>query len=252
MQPYMSASSFSKGLLLLGMGGCCLSYVIHYKFKPTTTEEIADALIEHCGGLNGSETYGDIPLMKAAGANDINLTKLLIAKGANIEIVDNSIDHATPLLFACHKGSADTVAILLENGAEIEARDDLGKTPLIVAALSGSNASIIDLLLDFHADIDNCDREGMTALAWASKNGNLSVVKLLVNRGATIDSPDFFHTTPLIWACWKEHWDIADYLIQKGADINAKNKCEISPLKASIIRENSSFAEKLIKLGAEN
>ena len=107
----------------------------------------------------------------------------------------NSIrkDTNAALLSALECGNLDIVSLLLENGADIEAKDKTGKTPLLIATGHGDEA-IVALLLNKKADIEAKDHDRKTALVIATSNGNAQIVALLLDRYAQIkavnnDSP---------------------------------------------------------------
>jgi ankyrin repeat protein len=77
------------------------------------------------------------------------------------------------------------VRLLLEHGANIEARADFFRTPLHVAAWNGHHATI-QQLLDYGADIEAKDGSGRTPLQLAVWNRHKDIVQLLVDRGADI------------------------------------------------------------------
>lgn len=74
-------------------------------------------------------------------------------------------------------------AELVKAGADIEARDHLGRTPLLQAARSGQ-AAIIDFLVKRHADMNAADKKGNTALHLAAQGINADTIIALMARGA--------------------------------------------------------------------
>ncbi|KAF4468114.1 ankyrin repeat-containing [Fusarium albosuccineum] len=110
--------------------------------------------------------------------------QLLLEKGANIEAAD--IDGRTPLSWAAWKGDSDaTVQLLLDRGANIEAADINGRTPLSLAAERTHRKGAVRLLLDRGADVGAADNEGRTPLSWAiDKDENEPIVQILVDWGA--------------------------------------------------------------------
>ncbi len=87
--------------------------------------------------LSAVDQYlADSRLMRAAGGGDISEARRLLKKGANVDanIVKPDHDYMTPLMFAAQNGHTEICALLLENGANIEAVDDVGRTALVIAA----------------------------------------------------------------------------------------------------------------------
>ena len=101
-------------------------------------------------------------------------------------------------------------------------------TPLIIAAMKG-NEEVVDVLLQFGAEIDKKgtvsvrgdSRSGATALWCASRWGHYNIVKLLVDNCANINLPADSGSTPLRPACNNGKFDIVRYLVEHGADVNA-------------------------------
>ncbi|KAL7956687.1 ankyrin repeat-containing domain protein [Trichoderma compactum] len=88
-------------------------------------------------------------------------------------------------LLITYGGKEDMVKLLLDQGANIEAKDDDGDTPLISAIRIGNgNAGVVKLLLDRGADVEVEDEYGNTPLQFAKRQGYEDVVKLLLDRGA--------------------------------------------------------------------
>ncbi len=97
----------------------------------------------------------------AASSNKLQVVDLLLRKGANIDAKDNL--GKTALHIAVSEGRLETVKILLKKGANIKALENDGKTALHIAACDGK-LEIIDFLLQKGADIEAQDNLGQTAL----------------------------------------------------------------------------------------
>ena len=82
----------------------------------------------------------------------IDFSRLLIEKGADL----NAKTDATPLHLACRSGRNEIVALLLESGAEVDARTESGRTPLHVAA-SKNSLDVARLLIKHGAHTDVID-----------------------------------------------------------------------------------------------
>ncbi|KAL6887036.1 hypothetical protein GGI43DRAFT_264528 [Trichoderma evansii] len=114
-----------------------------------------------------SPTGKFIELIAASYYGHHAIVKLLVEKGANIEAKDS--DGRTALLWAAEKGHQATVKLLVEKGADIEAKDSDGLTPLSFAAENGHQATV-ELLVEKGADIEAKDSDGRTPLSWAAES----------------------------------------------------------------------------------
>ena len=81
------------------------------------------------------------------------------------------------------KGMLKHVALLLEHGADVNAKDDYGRTALAEASRRGRR-KVVELLLNHGADVNVKSAREMTALAWATKKGHEKVVEVLIKNGA--------------------------------------------------------------------
>jgi len=159
----------------------------------------------------------------------------LLDSGADINAKD--IYGKTPLIYACshERISIECVQLLLERGAYIDAEDNYGKTPLMYAC-SNENISeeCVQLLLDSGADIIVKDKYGKTPLIYACSNENISeeCVRLLLERGAYIEAITNQKTkkTVLVDAYQMRRFDICELLIKYGARLTPVIKNFISNL----------------------
>jgi uncharacterized protein len=115
-------------------------------------------------------------LLEAASAGNTDMVRSFLENGANIE-VKNDVG-ATPLIFASAKGQVQVVAMLLEKGANVNAKTTSGITPLMAAA-SGGYADVVKLLLAKGANVSAKDQQGRTALSMAEASGESQVADLL-------------------------------------------------------------------------
>ena len=88
---------------------------------------------------------------------------------------------------------------LLDLGVDLNARDKLGRTPLIVAGWRGLE-KLAALLIEKGADPKARDTDGVTPLHWAARHGWIGVAKRLLKRGADIHARDSSGRTPPDWA----------------------------------------------------
>ncbi|KAH8782231.1 ankyrin repeat-containing domain protein [Hyaloscypha sp. PMI_1271] len=128
------------------------------------------------------------PLQIAVSNQDIETIRLLQQYNGNPNGIFGNMPH-TPLQMACRDGSKETVELLLELGAEVNAppAKNFGATALQFAAIKGL-LGIAHLLLEYGADVNAPPAEvgGRTALEGAAEHGRIDMVQLLLNAGSNI------------------------------------------------------------------
>ena len=154
------------------------------------------------------------------------------------------------VFLAAKTGDLQGLQKALAAGADVNARNEYGQTPLHRAA-SNKNPAVAALLIDRGADINARDKEGETALHRAASNKNPAVAALLIDRGANIEAQDS-DITPLHMAAFSENPDVVALLIDRGADINARDKRGNTPLHlAASNYKNLAVVALLIERGAD-
>jgi ankyrin repeat protein len=102
----------------------------------------------------------------------------------------------TELFHTCRTGDIETVRVLLERGADIEARDSDNWTPLHVACAWG-HLAVTRLLLDAGADMNVRDNDGHAPLNVACIFHNARIIRLLLERGVDVNIRDNWGKSPL-------------------------------------------------------
>ncbi|MES0490291.1 MAG: ankyrin repeat domain-containing protein [Leptospirales bacterium] len=147
-----------------------------------------------------------------------------------LSIADESI------LFHSVNGYGDGILRALKKGANVNSKDikagDEGETPLLKAAANG-DVETVKLLLEHGADINAIDDRAESALLSASYLGHYELVKFLIENGANIENPGNKGYTPLYVAAYKGYYNIVDLLLQKGANIHVKAKSGYNIVMAS-------------------
>ena len=123
---------------------------------------------------------------------------------------------------AAKAGDIKTVKQHLTAGADVNAKNEWGGTPLHYATFGG-HKEVVELLIAKGADVNAKDGVGETPLHWASKEGNKEVVELLISKGADVNAKDDVGDTPVDWADNKE---TADLLRKHGGKTGEELKAE--------------------------
>ena len=122
----------------------------------------------------------------------------------------------TCLQTASSNGHLAICRLLLDKGAQLEAKDRNGWTPLHRAAIRG-HVEIVCLLCDRGADVEARNINGYRPLHYAARNGHISVVKELIEeRNARINSRNDYGLTALTEARHYDKPDVASYLATHG------------------------------------
>lgn len=150
--------------------------------------EAVELLINAGATVDTFDAEGFSPLMLAVGDGRLGLVRLLIAHGANPNQKCKAHKNGTPLHLACAWNRLRVSRELVNSGADVNAVDLAGRSPLFFAVMYG-HKQIIKLLIDHGAvvDLDKKDtEENKTILDLAIETNDLSIIDLL-------KSPHPFH-----------------------------------------------------------
>jgi ankyrin repeat protein len=96
-----------------------------------------------------------------------------------------------------------------------------GRERSLVDSVKQGNASLVRTLLREHADVNDADRDGTTALHWAVHNDDLPTVELLIRARSNVKAANRYGVLPLTLACITGNAAIAERLLTAGADVNS-------------------------------
>lgn len=170
-------------------------------------------------GVNSRDSRGNTLLMQAAELGSADAVKLLLDSGADVNA--RNPFNVTALLRAATDPAK--VRILLESGADVNATSKQGRTPLMIAATCDGCVETVWLLIAKGARVTSQDGQGRTALYSAVEANDLETMRLLVEKGASASAPDASGWTPLMSAATKCNNAAIKFLLSKGAVVNSAN-----------------------------
>jgi ankyrin repeat protein len=106
----------------------------------------------------------------------------VLLKSQKVDVDAFSHRGTTPLMLASFNGDPKVARLLIDNGANVEARNKKGRTALHIAAKHGRNKEILSVLLKAGGNLNATDRQGDTPLCHAL--GDVEIHRYLLNMGA--------------------------------------------------------------------
>lgn len=215
---------------------------LFYAIYPRNEKKL-DFLIQKGGKANISDINGQTPLMKAVNTN-IEIVKTLIDNGADINAKDN---HGTSvLMYAATLGKLEIrdkmIMFLINSGASIQAKNNEGNTAF-----------------DFYINLVNYDNFIFRGLGkdyiilHSNKGGkDLEILKLLYQENSNFNTKDIYGNS-LMHNCIYENYDIEliNFFIENGAKGNIKNDAGNTPFLLCTIAKNWEKAKLMLNNGAE-
>jgi len=145
-------------------------------------------------------------------------------------------------------GNRDTLKLLIDAGADVRARNDMGATALLWAAADPERAR---LLIEHGADVTTVSKQGRTPLmAAAARKGGSAIVGLLLSKGADVHARDVIGNTALTLAARAGDLDTVKLLLAKGAEPNTADGAARGPLYAAAVGQNPAVVRLLLQHGA--
>jgi hypothetical protein len=169
--------------------------------------------------------------------------EVLLAHKADVNAINNGANANgwTPLHWAAGPGYKAIAELLLKGGADVNARDKNGETPLYVAVYSGpvdvnsepqrtAQRELVELLLAHQADANAAGSGGWAPLHKAAANANKPIAEILLKASADVNARGNGGFTPLHIAVQNGKWELAELLLANKADPNARNNAGQTPL----------------------
>jgi ankyrin repeat protein len=184
----------------------------------------------------------------AASEGDSAAVQAFLEQGADVNARDQW--ERTALHYAAEKGHKEVVELLLEHGADVNARDQGGRTALQHSAEKGYE-EVVELLLEHGADVNAKEYWDWTPLYSAADEGHKDIVELLITEGANVNARDGDRRTPLYYAAEKGHKEVVELLLDHGADVNAKDTQNRTALHIAARQGHKKIVGLLLAHGAD-
>ena len=206
--------------------------------KPLLLTTIAAVVLVGCG-----PSTPDISIHDAALEGNIEAIKQHLAAGTDVNAKDD--DGYTPLDYAVPAGKEETADLLRKHGGISGAEDSIH-----VAAIMG-NIEAVRQHLAAGADVNAKNQNGSTPLHLAPASGHKEIAELLIARGADVNAKNKYGVTPLHFAAGYGRKETVELLIAEGADVNAQHDDGGTPLDWAIINKYTEIADLLRRHGGK-
>jgi ankyrin repeat protein len=280
--PILSAMITPETVFQTDSGG---NTMLHKAVENSADVKIITLILAHRALVNARNREGDTSLHLAVRFNEAETGELLISRGA--DIFAPNAKGETPLYLAFHSSggvrrwminshtviardslgngilhyaaqwkSAGHIPYIVQQGADLEAKNAAGETPLFVAVKytaerNPPGGSTIKTLVSAGASLNSRDNLGNSALHAAVRWNNREAAVELITAGIDINARALNGKTPLHDAVRLGIADIEILLVNQGADIEIRDTAGNTPFMESVIAGNASSAERLADLGAD-
>jgi len=200
------------------------------------------------GTLHSRDEQGCLPLGAASVPGHLTIVTLMIENGADVCAKDNY--GSTALHRAAEEGHVEVVKVLIGNDTEINAKENNGRTALHRAA-GGGHVEVVKVLIDNDAEINARDNDGETALQCCAMQGHVEVVTVLINNDAEINARHSKGWTALHRAAGGGHVEVVKVLIDNDAEINARDSKGCTALHIAAEEGHVEVVKVLIDNDAE-
>src|SRR4029453_5032341 len=166
------------------------------------------------------------------------------------------------LMTAARAGNAEVVRLLLERGAEVNAREKYKGQTALMWASAERHPAVVKLLLERGADwrVRSFDREtkvprlsaassispiargGFPALSFAAREGDVESARVMLDGGVDIDYGDVDNTSALVVAIMNKQYSFARFLLDRGADVNIAGGYGRTALYALVDIRNEDYS----------
>ena len=187
------------------------------------------------------------PLHHAVGFAPMDVVTLLLDAGADINAKNRR--GATPLHWAIHDEAK--VRLLIARGAQVNVRQVEGRSPLFQAASMGTANPVVRFLLDHGADASIATANGQTPLMAASVRGDVETMRAFIERKVDVNARNGAGETALLLAATNGSPQAVRLLLENGADARIRTKRNETALGDAATAGVEETVKLLLDHGAE-
>ncbi|XP_041867898.1 histone-lysine N-methyltransferase EHMT2 isoform X2 [Melanotaenia boesemani] len=163
-------------------------------------------------------------LYPAAKQGEVQRVLLMLMEGIDPTYQPDSQNRRSALHAAAQRGLLEVCYMLVQAGAQVDAKDKDLRTPLLEAIIN-NHIEVARYLIQNSACVYHVEEDGYTGLHHAAKLGNLEIVNMLLETGQVdVNAQDSGGWTPIIWAAEHKHVEVIKSLLNRGADVSINDK----------------------------
>lgn len=197
--------------------------------------------------INECDSGGRSAIFWATGRGDAESLKTLLEYGADPGI--SSRTGYSPLHNVAYYGSYSCCRLLLDARVEVDCRGPNQETPLLIASQLSDVIDNTKLLIDHGADINARNRTGRTAVSQASFYGRFQLAEYLVEEGADIHMLETTGDTIVHYAVTGNESRIVRLLLQRGAPYRSTSSETGTVLHVAALHSDIPVLEELAGAG---
>ena len=204
------------------------------------------ALLAAGADANAAVTSGETVLMTCARTGSADAVEALLAAGARVNAAEFS-ERQTALMWAAAQRHPAVVRLLIEHGANVQARSNVRR--LVISRRLQSELKYGELGRSYGTDAEETDVGGFTPLLFAARHGDIESARLLLTAGASVNDTAPNGSSVLIVAVHSTHGALAKFLLEQGANPNAA-AVGYTALHAAVMTGDLDGVEALLAHGA--
>jgi ankyrin repeat protein len=192
--------------------------------------------------------YGEA-LVSYADTGNADSMAVMLKLGANVNFRDNI--QRTALHIAAEEKHPEALKLLLENKADVTLVNQFKQTALHLALRAGAEMPIISPLLDAGSPVNGKDTHGCTPGYYAARTGNAAAIEALNEKCADMRIADKKGATPLMVATGLGHDAAAEALTRLHCALNAQDHSGMTALMFAAVSGNAKLVKLFLSLGAD-